>query len=192
MTRPDPDVAVATFLTQLPELFHQGQAREEWAYNGIIHRLADREATAGDLERIEAFHPGPGTTEHLREGKPLERLNVVLRDTRYPRPGLLARLSDVEGLTLPLATTILHFFHPAFPPGDERTARGLRDLGYAVELPRDLTKASLDRYRGYVAAVDDLKRRLRPQHVPASNLWLSRVVQLALTEWRGDREGRRG
>ncbi len=192
MTRPDPDVAVASFLTQLPELFHRGQAREEWLYNGIIHRLADREASPGDLERIEAFHEGVGTVTHLAEGKNLERLNVVLRDTRYPDPELLTRLDDVEGLTLPLATTVLHFFHPAFPPGDPRSARSLRDLGYAVDLPQELTASTLERYRGYVAAVDDLKRRLRPQHVPASNLWLSRVLQVALSEWRGDREGQRG
>lgn len=181
--RPDPDVETARFLSRVPDLFEAVQEREEWDYNRIIHGLEDRHARPRDLEAIAAFAPDGGAAKGLREDPHLSALNDVLEAVRFPDVTLLLDLADAPGVTLPYLTTVLHFFHPAFPLLEEDACRALRRMGHRVRYPTEVSEAGLSAYRGYIAAVEGLRPRLRPRQVPASNCWMARILQASLGEW---------
>ena len=169
------------FLAELKPLFWSNQEREADAYEKLIYRLHPP-ASADECNRLLSFR-GLGTVPALGKKESEERVKRVLRTIRYPDVAILAELAGIEGLTLPKATTILHFHHPAFPIYSQALVEGLHRIGIPAVFREAIDEESVFDYAGVIAALDRLKTDVTFENVPESNCFLTRVVEGALVEY---------
>ncbi|HWG91503.1 MAG TPA: hypothetical protein VNZ52_11710 [Candidatus Thermoplasmatota archaeon] len=171
-----PYIESARFYPRVPELFWKNQDREMEAYNKVIYHL-EHQATSDGVKRI-LDHQGAKFTGNL--GTLAATLNRVLDSAEYPSAHALLEFKD-QGIDLPTAVALLHFYRPAFPFYREEAAKSLRGMGFTVQFDRPLTEENVGHYEGYIAAIDFLKARIPFPYVPETNVFLSRLIEGALT-----------
>lgn len=167
------------FLDEVPRSFARAQERERDAYEGLIYNL-EPPAAGTLLERIVQFRGG-NPVPALAKSENADLVRRAVRIPRYPSAEMLLDLKKVEGLTLPQATMLLHFHHPAYPILSEGAVRTLNAMGFPVVYSEALDEDGVARYEGYIAALDRLKARIPFQDVPETNVFLSRLIEGALT-----------
>lgn len=168
------------FLNELKPLFWRNQEKEADAYESLIYRLHPP-ASAAECDRILSFR-GLGPVPALGKRENEEKVRKLLRTIRYPNVEALLETQEIEGLTLPKLTTILHFHHPAFPIYSRELVSGLNALGIPAVYRDEVSEESVFDYAGVIAALDRLKTSVTFENVPESNCFLTRVVEGALVE----------
>jgi len=168
------DAAVRAFFARVPELYAKAQAPVHEGYQRLLysveHPLA--ESTTDAIE--EAFglpHPAwnPGSRQQAIQ---------LLDRMRYPATLPIGDLRSVAGLDLRILSHYLHFFHHAYPIYDRESCAGLAALG----VPIPYTKVrNPDTYGLYIAAIEELKERVPFWSVPETNVYLTRIIQGALS-----------
>ena len=169
------------FLNQLKPLFWANQEKEAEAYEDLIYALHPP-GSAEECNRLLAFR-GLGTVPALGKAESEQKLQRILRSIRYPNVEVLLEAANIEGLTLPRLTTILHFHHPAFPIYSKALVEGLNRLGIPAVYREEVGEESVYDYAGVIAALDRLKGSVTFENVPESNCFLTRVVEGALVEY---------
>lgn len=167
------------FLDDVPRRFARAQERERDAYERLIYNL-EPPATGTLLERIVQFRGGKPVPA-LGKAENADLVRRAVRVPRYPSAEMLLELRKVEGLTLPQATMLLHFHHPAYPIFSEAAVRTLNEMGFPVVFAAGIDEDGIARYEGYIAALDRLKARIPFQDVPETNVFLSRLLEGALS-----------
>ena len=169
-----PAIEAARFYPRVPELFWKTQETEMDAYDRVIYNLEHRATSAG-VARILDFQGVKGDSKVLAE-----TLNVVLEKAEYPSAEALLAFRD-HGIDLPTAAALLHFHRPAWPLYRAEAVKSLKGMGFTVTFDTALTEETVGHYEGYMAAIDFLKARIPFPFVPETNVFLSRLIEGALT-----------
>lgn len=179
-TAPKRYIAEPMFLDKLKTLFWANQEAEAVSYERLMYHL-EPPADGEGMNRLLEFRDA-GPVPALGKREVAERVMRVMRTIRYPDVDPLTELRDVEGLSMPQLTTILHFHHPAYPLYSEALVAGLNTLGIPAVYRPEVSEESVLDYAGVMAALDRLKRMVTFENVPESNCFLTRVVEGALVE----------
>lgn len=169
---------VDEFLDRVPERFARQHAKERDDYETIIYNL-EPPATGTLLERMARFRGGPAVPA-LAKQESVDLVRRALRRPDYPNAAMLLDLAKIEGLTLPQATALLHFHHPAYPLFSEGAVRTLNALGFPVVFSTRIDEDGVGRYEGFIVAIERLKVKIPFEDVPETNVFLSRLIESAL------------
>lgn len=164
------------FFEQVPALYRTAQAPVHEAYQRLLYTIEHplAESTTDAIEQAFGL-PHPQWTGHLR------RDAIRLLDAhRYPDTAPIAALPAVPGLDLRTLSHYLHFFHHAYPIYDEASCKGLARLGLEVPFVR---QRDADVYAAYIQALEGLKEGIPFWDVPETNVYLTRIVQGALSAY---------
>jgi hypothetical protein len=168
--------AIEPFFRQVPRLFEAAQAPVHASYQELLYTV-EHEFDPDDLRHIERLFglESPQWAVGSRD-EAIHRLDAM----RFPDTTGLSELRAVPGLTLPVASHYLHFFHHTYPIYEQSAVEALNRLG----APVPWTKVrNADVYGLYIAAIEELRDRIPFWHVPETNVHINRILQAALSQW---------
>ena len=167
--------AVDSFFRAMPTLFAQAQAPIHDAYQRLLYTI-EHPLEAGTTDAIEAAFglPHPAWNPGSRRAA----IDLLDRRLRYPDTQPIGELTSIAGLDLRVLSHYLHFFHHAYPIYDRASCEGLQRLGVPIPYVKVRDPAT---YGLYIAAIEELKDRAPYWSVPETNVYLTRIVQGALS-----------
>jgi len=170
------DEAVRRFFAQMPALYQAAQAPVHEAYQGLLYTIEHplAEPTTDAIEQAFGL-PHPQWTPGARA-----KAIALLDHLRYPATLPIRDLRAIPGLDLRVLSHYLHFFHHAYPIYDEASCRGLARLGVPIPF---VSVRDPDLYGLYIQALEALKERVPFWDVPETNVYLTRIVQGALSAY---------
>lgn len=164
------------FFERVKQLYEKAQSGVHEPYQYLLYHVEHplHESTTDMVE--QAFKlPAPHWTPGSRA-----KAIAALDGCKYPDTSPLAKLPDVPGLDLVAISHYLHFFHHAYPIYDEASVRGLARLGTEIPFTR---KRDAKVYADYIRAIEQLKEAVPFWDVPETNVYLTRIVQGALSAY---------
>jgi hypothetical protein len=170
------EARLRAFYRAMPDLFRQAQAPVHEAYQRLLYTV-EHPLSESTTDAIEAAfglaHPSwnPGSRQQAIQ---------MLDRMRYPATAAIGGLRSVAGLDLRILSHYLHFFHHAYPIYDRASCAGLERLG--VPMPYVKVRDP-GMYGIYIAAVEHLKEHAPYWSVPETNVYLTRIVQGALSAY---------
>jgi hypothetical protein len=175
-------IGLEPFFRQVPALFRKEQAKVHEAYQELLY-TTEHEFDPDDLQHIERLF-GLASPQWAVGSR--DEAIALLDGMRFPDTMALADVRAVPGLTLPVVSHYLHFFHHSYPIYSEAAVRALNQLG----APVPWTKVrNPDVYGLYIAAIEELRDRIPFWDVPETNVHTNRILQAALEGWgKRDRE----
>jgi hypothetical protein len=177
----------AEFFPLVPELFERSKPAWEGAYNELIYSV-ERPMTRANVEDVVTWRDG-GKLGALGP-KELGLLNDTLARVRWPDVRSLAKLRGIEGMDLPRACALLHFYNPNFPAFEPGGKEGLAVLGKRVKRPAKLDQEGARSYRRYLGEVHALKEAIPYHDVPETHYFHVWLLEQALAELARSRMGK--
>ncbi|MHB8586898.1 MAG: hypothetical protein ACYDDF_13805 [Thermoplasmatota archaeon] len=172
-------VRMDAFLDEVPDLFRRLHEKERDTYEEILYSV--RFPISGRLlSRMATFRGGPAAPS-LTSDATVSLVSQALAVPTYPSAEILLPLKAIPNLTLPQATAILHFHHPAYPIYSEAAVKTLNRMGFPVAFAKELSADGVAVYEGYIAAIERLKTRIPFADVPETNCFLSCILEGALS-----------
>jgi len=169
----------AEFFAEVPELFERSRPRWERSYNDLIYGV-ERPLTRANVEDIVTWRDG-GKLGALGP-RELGLVNETFARIRWPDVRGLSKLRGIEGMDLPRACALLHFYNPSFPTFDPGAKEGLALLGKRVKRPSKLDQEGVRSYRRFMGEVHELKERIPYYDVPESHYFHVWLLEKCLEE----------